>query len=141
MKRLFLITLLAVSLNGFTQCTECNSLTEALKKPEGVKSLIINGYQHGPLDSIPASIGLLVNCEILYLSDHPINQVPAAIGKLQKLKELSFGGCKLEKLPEEIFTLKNLKELILFDNAFSENYIKELKKRAVAELPKTKLLL
>ena len=141
MKRLFLISLLAVSLNGFAQCTECNSLTEALKKPEGVKTLLVNGYQYGQVDSIPSSIALLVNCEYLYLTDQPITQVPAAIGKLQKLKELSFGGCKLEKLPEEIFTLKNLKELILFDNAFSETYIKELKKRAVAELPKTKLLL
>lgn len=140
MKQLFLISLLVFSLNGFAQCTECNSLPEALKKPEGVKSLIVNGYQHGRVDSIPASIGLLVNCEILYLSDQPINRVPAAIGKLQKLKELSFGGCKLEKLPEEIFTLKNLKELILFDNAFSETYIKELEKRVAMELPKTKLM-
>lgn len=141
MKPLFLISLLAVSLNGFAQCTECNSLKEALKKPEGVKTLIVNGYQHGRLDSIPASIALLVNCEFLYFTDQPISQVPAVIGKLQKLKELSFGGCKLEKLPEEIYMLKNLKELILFDNAFSEAYIKELKKRVTAELPKTKLML
>jgi leucine-rich repeat protein SHOC2 len=141
MKKYLLLCLLALSLKSFSQCTECNSLAEALKKPGGVKTLIINGYQHGRLDSIPASIGLLINCEILYLSDQPINQVPAGIGKLQKLKELSFGGCKLEKLPEAIFSLKNLKELILFDNAFSESYIKELKKRAATELPKTKLLL
>lgn len=142
MKKYLLFCLLVLSLKSYSQCTECNSVHLALKKPGQVRSLILNGHQHGVvLDSIPAAIGQLVNCEILYLTDHRIKKVPASIGKLQKLKELSFGGCQLERLPEEIFSLKNLKELILFDNAFSEEYIKELKQRAATALPKTKLML
>jgi hypothetical protein len=142
MKKYLLFCLLILSLKSYSQCTECNSVHLALKKPEQVRSLMQNGHQHGVvLDSIPVAIGQLVNCEILYLTDHRIKKVPASIGQLQKLKELSLAGCKLEKLPDEIFSLKNLKELILFDNAFSEDYIKELKKRAATELPKTKLML
>jgi Leucine-rich repeat (LRR) protein len=139
--RLYILTaFFFISLKATSQCSNCTSLKEALKNPAQVKSLIINGQMSGHVwDSVPASIGLLINIEILYLTDHNISKLPDEIGKLKKLKELSFGGCKLSEIPESVFTLKNLKELILYNNSFSEKYLAELKARVKKEMPGTTL--
>jgi len=121
MKVLILIVLIFVSLAGKSQCTECTSLAEALKDPQKVKTLKLNGWQSGSnLDSLPPGIGLLSNAEVIYFSDLNIKTIPKEIAYLVKLKVLSFAGCKLESLPEEIFTLTNLEQLILLDNKFSK---------------------
>lgn len=142
MKALILIALIALSLTARSQCTECTSLTEALKEPQKVLTLKLNGWQSGSrLDSLPRTIGLLVNAEIIYFSDHNIKTIPKEIGYLKQLKVLSFAGCQIENLPEEIFTLTNLKELILHDNRFSDETKKDLKIKFKQHLPKTKILL
>lgn len=142
MKGLILIVLISLSLTGKSQCTDCTSLTEALKDPQKVRTLKFNGWQSGiRLDSLPPGIGLLVNAEIIYLSDHNIKTIPKEIGNNKKLKVLSFAGCQIESLPEEIFTLTNLKELILFDNQFSDETKKDLEIKFKKLLPKTKILL
>ncbi len=141
-KRAVFMLLLTLPLTARSQCTECTSLTEALKKPEIVISLKINGWQAGArLDSLPQSIGLLVNAKILYISDHRIKTIPKEIGNLKNLKELSFAACLLENLPEEIFTLTNLKELILLDNQFSDETKTNLKIKFKKLLPGTKVFL
>lgn len=130
------------SATGYGQCVNCNSLDEALKKPENVKSLKINAYQNEiTLDSLTASIGKLINVEIIYLTDHNITSIPKEIGDLKKLKELSFSGCHLTEIPDEIFLLKNLKELILLDNEFTEEYIQKFKTQFSKELPGAKLMI
>ena len=142
MKFIFFIAGLVLSVHSFTQCTECTSLKDALKKPETVKSLIINGGMSGQaLDSIPGTIGLFTNLEFLYLTDHNIKTISPEIANLKKLKELSFGGNKLTEVPEFIFELKSLKELILLDNPFSDEYKTKLKERVKKDLPKTSLML
>ena len=142
MKLILFITLFFFSTQSFAQCTECTSFKEALKKPESVKSLIINGGISGePLDSIPSSIGKLANLEILYLTDHNIKTIAPEIANLKKLKELSFGGNKLTEVPDFVFELKGLKELILFTNSFSESYKKTLQDKAKQNLPNTVLLI
>jgi Leucine-rich repeat (LRR) protein len=129
-------------MNVFSQCTTCQSIKEALVKPEMVKSLQINAWRnHIVLDSFPLEIIQLNNLEILYLSDHNFKTIPKEIGSFRALKELSFAGCKLESLPEEIFMLKNLQELLLGDNAFSEEYINKIKSRFKELLPGTKVFL
>ncbi|WP_276484082.1 leucine-rich repeat domain-containing protein [Paraflavitalea pollutisoli] len=142
LKLLFVLVALSGSLYSFCQCSDCKTLSEALSDPAMVKKLKHNGPQSGlMLDSLPASIGLLQNVEILYLSDHNIKSIPKEIGSLKKLKELSFAGCRLTSLPEEIFQLTNLKELILFSNLFSEAYAQELKEKFKKRLPHTKVMM
>src|SRR5688572_12294660 len=127
MKGIILIALIFISLSARSQCTECTSLTEALKDPQKVRTLKFNGWQSGTrLDSLPQSIGLLVNAEIIYISDHNIKTIPKEIGNIKKCKVLSFAACQIESLPEEIFTLTNLRELILHDNQFSDETKREL---------------
>ncbi len=142
MKKILLILFVVSTFNCFSQCIDCNSMVEALKKPEDVKTLKINSAIQGiTLDSIPVAIGKLINLEILYLSDHPFTTIPKEIGNLTNLKELSFAGCKLKSLPAEIFQLKNLKELILVNNAFTEKYKQEISERFLQEMPDTSVML
>ena len=142
MKYIFSLVALFLSISSFSQCEECSSFKEAIKKPEMVKSLIMNGSITGNrLDSIPASIALFTNLEILYLTDQPIKTIIPEMASLKNLKELSFGGCKLTTIPDFIFGLKNLKELILFDNPFTDEYKNVLKDRVKKEMPKTMLML
>ncbi len=142
MKPILSVLALLLTINSFGQCEDCNSFREALKNPEMVKSVIINGSITGNrLDSIPAAIASLTNLEILYLTDQPIKTITPELANLKKLIELSFGGCKLTTVPGFIFELKNLKELILFDNPFTDEYKNILKDRVKKELPKTQLML
>jgi Leucine-rich repeat (LRR) protein len=142
MKALLLFIFSGCYLVTFAQCVDCNSFEEALKNPEQVKTLKINSLmQDITLDSVPVTIGRLVNVEILYLSDHNFSTVPKEIGNLTKLKELSFSGSKLTSLPDEIFQLKNLNELLLLNNSFTDEYKATLKERFKKELPATMLLI
>ena len=142
MKFFLSIAALLCTINALGQCEDCTSFREAMKQPEMVKSIIINGSISGNrLDSIPSSIASFSNLEILYLTDHPIKTIIPEMAQLKSLKELSFGGCKLTAVPDFIFGLKNLKELILFDNAFTDEYKNILKDRVRKEMPKTTLLL
>lgn len=136
----FFLTLCVGTITTSAQCSKCNSLEEALKKPKKVTSLISNAYVHGTmLESIPPTVGELVNVQVLYLSDHDFTTIPEEIGNLKKLRQLSFAGCPLTSLPEEVFSLKNLREIILLDNNFSEEYKKVLRERFEKELPKARL--
>ena len=142
MKHILSALALLFTINSFGQCEDCNSFKEALKKPEMVKSIIINGSITGNrLDSIPATIGSFTNLEILYLTDQPIKAITPELANLKKLKELSFGGCKLTMVPDFVLEMKNLKELILFDNAFTDEYKNALKDRVKTEMPKTVLMI
>ena len=60
-----------------------NNLEEALKTPAEIKRLKLRN-----LDSLPASIGLLINLEELDLSKNKLTYLPKEIGNLKKLKEL-----------------------------------------------------
>lgn len=122
-------------------CKECSSLEDALIDPEQVNSLQMNGYNGENLKSLPSQIGKMKNLKILYLTDHSFTSLPKEIGQLKKLEELSLAGCKLKILPDELFTLNNLRELLLYDNNFSNKYIKKIRKRFEKEMPNTKILL
>ena len=141
MKLIVTILLAFLSITSYCQCVQCNSFKEALKKPEKVKSIIINANMHEAIDSLPKSISKFENLEFLYLTDQTIDTIPIEIAKLTKLKELSFGGCQLRAIPDYVFQLKNLKELVLYNNQFTEEYKKELELKCRQELPNTKLLL
>ena len=137
-KKIFFLSFLLIlaAHSAFAQCKECNSFTEALKKPEQVKSLIINSHIHRiTLDSVPASVGRFINIEILYFTDQNITAIPQEIAGLKKLKELSFAACKLTSVPDFIFSMSHLKEILLNDNLFTEEYKKSLEQRFKKELP------
>lgn len=125
------------------QCSDCNSLEEALKDPRKVKELKMNGTRIDAvaLDEIPAAIGEMVNLKILYLSDFNFTSVPPEIKHLKKVKEISFAGCKLTSLPDEIYELKKLREIILFGNEFSEETIQNIKNRFKKESPKVRVMI
>ncbi len=143
MKKVLFLLVYFITTIAFGQCQKCNSISEASKEPEKVKSLIMNGYMSagGPLTIFPKEIEKFKNLQILYLSDQKFKEVPEFIGNLTNLVELSLAGGVLEKVPDAIFKLKNLKELLLNDNKFSEEYIAELKVKLKQELPNTKVIL
>jgi leucine-rich repeat protein SHOC2 len=70
------------------------SMDEALKNPSAVIKLKLRG-----LDSLPASIGLLVNLEELDLSKNKLQTLPREIKNLKKLKELILFRNKLTSAP------------------------------------------
>jgi hypothetical protein len=143
MKKFTFALLLLVAYSSYGQCEFCNSLEEALKKPEMVRSLKINPYTNKvpPMDSLPASIGSFPNLEVLYLTGHNFTSLPVEIGNLKKLRDLSFSECKLTWVPHELFSLTGLKGVILMDNKFPDDYKKYLRKMFDKHLPYAKVLL
>lgn len=141
MKKLITLSLALLSISSFSQCVKCESLEEAQKNIEMVKSIKISPYNGGELSEIPTSIGDYVNLEELYLTDLGLTEIPKEIGKLKNLKTLGLAGNNLENLPEELFQLQNLEELILFSNEFPKAYKANLKKQVKLKLPKTKLMI
>jgi len=69
------------------QCTDCNSLEEALKDPRKVKELKLNGTRINAvaIDEIPVAIGEMVNLKILYISAFNFTTVPPEIKHLKKV--------------------------------------------------------
>jgi hypothetical protein len=143
-KSLIPILLVVFSFTHFIasgQCTECESLEEALKDPERVKSLIVNPFLGGAeMDTLLPEIGQLKNLETLFLTDQSFTSIPPEIGQLKKLKEISFSGAPISELPEEFFEIESPKEIILFSTEMSEEYLQEFKKRAKAQWPKVKIM-
>ena len=137
MKSIIFTLILLCTSSIYAQCVDCNSLEEALKEPTKVKTLKINGFMHEALEEVPASIGELVNLEILYLTDHEFTTIPKEIGQLKALKEISLSGTQITELPEEFFGLSNLKEVLLMNTAMEEEYKSELKAKFKEKLPKT----
>ena len=64
--------------------------------------------------SLPPSIGLLQNLEILQLEACDLQDVPEEIGYLVNLKLLNLGNNPITSLPNSIGNLKNLERLDLF---------------------------
>lgn len=140
-KKMITAALICLPLLGIGQCVKCTSFAEAEKEPAKAVSIKMNARTtDDSFEEIP-DLSPYVNLETLYLSDFGFPEIPASIGKLTKLRELSFAGNELEGLPEELFQLKQLKELILFGNAFSDEYKAELQKRLKKEMPDTKLMI
>lgn len=141
MRKMITTALICLPLFGIGQCVKCTSFAEAEKDPAKAISIKMNAATaEDSFEEIP-DLSPYVNLEILYLSDFGFSEMPASIGKLRKLKELSFAGNELDGLPEELFQLKQLQELILFGNAFSDQYKAELQKRMKKEMPNTKLMI
>ncbi|KOS05464.1 hypothetical protein AM493_05040 [Flavobacterium akiainvivens] len=138
----FILPLLLFFAVSNAQCIKCEALSEALKAPEQVKSLAVNGNLSGEeFDEFPKDVFKLRNIEELYITDYGFYEIPRQIGNLKKIKSLSLAGNSLEVLPDEIFTLTNLTELILSDNLFSDEYIEYIKQTVKEKLPKTRLMI
>lgn len=71
---------------------------------------------NGPL---PATIGKLVNLEVLDLSNRGVTSLPPEIGKLKSLRRLILERNSLETLPVEIGALFKLESLSLASNHIS----------------------
>ncbi|GAB5556882.1 MAG: hypothetical protein SchgKO_10950 [Schleiferiaceae bacterium] len=124
------------------QCTECESLEEALKDPQRVKSLIVNPFLGGAeMDTILPDIGQLKNLETLFLTDQSFTTIPPEIGQLKNLKEISFSGSPISELPEEFFEIKSPAEIILFNTAMTDEYQEAFKKKALERWPDVKVLI
>lgn len=137
MKTTWLAAISLVSTFTFGQCIKCTSMEEAMKDPEKVISIKLNPYGDNATDEVPETIGNFPSLKELLITDMELGFVPKGIGKLSTLRVLGLAGNNLETLPEEIFQLKNLEELILFSNAFPEDYKAKLEKKVKEQLPKT----
>lgn len=136
---LCLTTLFQTSI--FSQCVQCDDLTEALKSPLDVKSLDLS---HEKLKIIPREIEKLSALEELDLSYNSIENITLDLNKLpllqiinfsnnrsldlfttsdnffsSNLKSLNFSNCNLFFVPENFSHLKALESLDLSNNLLS----------------------
>lgn len=108
---LLLFLVLRCSTNVWAGVKTYKSLDDALKNPQAVVRLKLRN-----IDSIPATIALLINLEELDLSRNHLKQLPEEIGELKKLKELVLFKNNLTSLPASIGSCSNLERLVLSSN-------------------------
>jgi Leucine-rich repeat (LRR) protein len=75
--------------------------------------------KYGQLQSLPDSIGNLINLGILDLGYNQLSSLPDSIGNLINLQELLLFNNKFSSLPDSIGNLINLQRLDLDNNKFS----------------------
>jgi hypothetical protein len=92
---------------------ELQSLPESIGNLVNLKDLSLFDNQ---LQTLPESIGNLVNLRKLWLDNNQLQSLPASIGNLVNLKDLSLFGNQLQTLPESIGNLVNLTKLELDNN-------------------------
>ena len=91
-------------------------LQEALRAPEGVSKLELNG---GKLTRLPIEFEKLQNLRELAIHDNATLDFPSTLAMLAKipaLERLDLAESDLKELPAEIGGLANLKELLLWHN-------------------------
>ena len=103
---------------GFQGDGAFDSLEQALRSPERVRRLVLQGEDRG-MRHLPAELGTLVNLEALELSClENLEDLPEEIGRLRKLEELVIdngNGCSMNvSLPRSIGRLSNLRVLRLY---------------------------
>lgn len=129
MKLITIIIFLCCAANLFGQCSVCNSIEDALKKPEKVEVLRLNNYA---LKEYPRKINFLRNLTELDLSNYEydneniINTISSKISTLNNLKILKLDNVNLKSIPIEIASLKNLESLYLGNNQNLSNIPNEI---------------
>lgn len=96
-----------------------DSLAKALREPEKVRRLAIQGDIDPEIRHLPPGLGRLVNLEALELAClEKLEDLPEEIGRLQKLEELVIdngNGCSMNiRLPRSVGRLANLRVLRLY---------------------------
>jgi hypothetical protein len=96
-----------------------DNLEQALRSPEKVKRLVIQGGVDPAMKHMPAGLGRLVNLESLEMAClENLEDLPEEIGNLRKLEELVIdngNGCSMNvSLPRSIGQLTNLRVLRLY---------------------------
>ncbi len=99
-----------------------------LKKLCNMKNLKGLAFDSNNISSLPNEIFLLENLEDLSISYNNLKELSKDISKLKKLWCLVLVNNKLTRLPDEIIELKdNLFYLYIYNNNFTDEYIKKLK--------------
>ncbi|HEX8191133.1 MAG TPA: leucine-rich repeat domain-containing protein [Pyrinomonadaceae bacterium] len=96
-----------------------DSLEKALRTPERVRRLAIQGGEELELKHLPPGLGRLVNLEALELAClEKLEDLPEELGQLQKLRELVIdngNGCSMNvALPRSVGRLAGLRVLRLY---------------------------
>lgn len=127
----------------------CQSIEQALRNPDSVEVLILQGQQ---LEDLPESIAQLrnlkelylgyiqlignikrnrfkeipkvvfqlENLELLQLNHNPITEIPEDIKHLKKLKRLELLSTAIEVFPKTVYSLPNLRYLALSSSPITE---------------------
>jgi Leucine-rich repeat (LRR) protein len=109
-----------VSLGGMRQDEGAyDGLEKALREPEKVRRLAIQGGEDPEMKHLPPGLGRLVNLEALELAClEKLEDLPEELGQLQKLEELVIdngNGCTMNvRLPRSVGRLANLRVLRLY---------------------------
>lgn len=77
--------------------------------------------------SLQAEIRLLVNLQVLDLSNNNFTGVPAEVGQLAKLEVLNLANNKLTGLPMELGNLTSIKRIDLRGNAYAKSDLDSIK--------------
>lgn len=96
-----------------------DSLEKALRAPEKVRRLALQGGEDPEMKHLPPGLGRLINLEVLELAClEKLEDLPEEIGQLQKLRELVIdngNGCSMNvALPRSVGRLTKLRVLRLY---------------------------
>lgn len=90
-----------------------NSIEEAIKNPDQVHKLFLNGQN---LTQVPPEIAKFKNLDVLDLSDNHITELPNFLFDLKGLSYLDISDNKLTKISEKIRQFTSLLELYANNN-------------------------
>lgn len=113
---------------GLRYCKDFSDVFVKLSKLPKLNKLIIKDVE---MESLPVSVGLIVNLETLVLEQCKLRNLPDEVAKLRKLKVLSLKENEFENLPEAILDLPQLEALDLSQNrlvSLGENAFPGLKR-------------
>jgi Leucine-rich repeat (LRR) protein len=123
MKRLNLLILLLVTLNGISQELYSDSAFKDIKAPANLveakmdtNKVIKIILKKKRLTSIPKEIFTFKDLEYLDLSKNKLDSIPKDIVKLKKLRVLILSRNNLKEISKEIYKLTNLKILNISSN-------------------------
>ena len=103
-----LTILLFIPILGLAQKPKTyNSMEEALKNPDDVRILFLNGQE---LTEVPPEIAQFKNLYQLCISHNEITELPLFLFDLIELTDLDVSHNKITEIPEEIGNLKELFE-------------------------------
>jgi len=101
---------------SFSEC-QLKSLPKSIVLLTNLQVLYLYKNQ---LRALPREIGQLINLQWLYGSNNQLIELPSEIGQLTSLERLDVSNNQLSELPREIRQLTNLQTLYLYNNQLRE---------------------
>lgn len=113
----FYLLIVIISCSSFLHAQTYYSLTEAMRTPEKVETLILSKKKY---KEFPTEILQFTNLRVLDLSKNKIQYLPEEITSLANLEELILNRNDIRALPKDLGEMPNLRKLDLWSNYVDE---------------------